>query len=173
MPLLVAIMRMGAMSPSRARLRKEKHSMSSMCTSSMKSTCTHVHTCVKSIQDATTRMEGKERHPPHSAHPSHPTPPHPTPPHHPLPTHPIPPHPPTHAHTHSRYNLGLSLLPPLRNLCVDLLPDLPLYLTSVTCTQQNTDTQEDHSLSRHQQPKRGITYEFGQTLALSILFVVS
>jgi hypothetical protein len=31
-------MRIGASSPSSARLRKEKHSMSSMCTSSMKST---------------------------------------------------------------------------------------------------------------------------------------
>ena len=38
MPLLVAMMRTGAMSSSRARLRKEKLSMSSMWTSSMKST---------------------------------------------------------------------------------------------------------------------------------------
>ena len=44
MPLLVAMMRMGAMSPSSARFRKEKHSISSMCTSSMNSTCTQTHT---------------------------------------------------------------------------------------------------------------------------------
>ena len=39
MPLLVAMIRMGAMSDSSARFRKEKHSISSMCTSSMKRTC--------------------------------------------------------------------------------------------------------------------------------------
>ena len=39
MPLLVAMMRMGARSLSSARLRKEKHSMSNMCTSSMNNTC--------------------------------------------------------------------------------------------------------------------------------------
>lgn len=44
MPLLVAMMRMGAMSPSSARFRKEKHSISSMCTSSMNRTCTQTHT---------------------------------------------------------------------------------------------------------------------------------
>ena len=38
MPRLVAMMRTGAMSLSRARLRKEKLSMSSMWTSSMNST---------------------------------------------------------------------------------------------------------------------------------------
>jgi hypothetical protein len=38
MPLLVARMTTGAASLSSARLRKEKHSMSSMCTSSMNST---------------------------------------------------------------------------------------------------------------------------------------
>lgn len=37
-PLLVAIIRMGAMSDSRALFRKEKHSMSSMCTSSINNT---------------------------------------------------------------------------------------------------------------------------------------
>ncbi len=49
MPLLVAIIRMGAMSLSRARLRNEKHSMSNMCTSSINSTCTHTHTHSHSI----------------------------------------------------------------------------------------------------------------------------
>ena len=38
-PRFVATMRMGAMSDSRARFRNEKHSMSSMWTSSIKSTC--------------------------------------------------------------------------------------------------------------------------------------
>ena len=37
-PLLVAIIRIGAMSDSSARFRNEKHSISNMCTSSMKST---------------------------------------------------------------------------------------------------------------------------------------
>ena len=37
-PLLLAMTTSGARSPSSARLRKEKHSMSSMCTSSMNST---------------------------------------------------------------------------------------------------------------------------------------
>jgi hypothetical protein len=41
MPRFEAITTSGASSPSRARLRNEKHSMSSMCTSSMKRTwCT-------------------------------------------------------------------------------------------------------------------------------------
>ncbi len=39
-PLLVAMMRIGAMSLSSARFRYEKHSMSNMCTSSMNKTCT-------------------------------------------------------------------------------------------------------------------------------------
>ena len=38
MPRLVAMTSTGAMSDSRARFSQEKHSMSSMCTSSMKST---------------------------------------------------------------------------------------------------------------------------------------
>ena len=37
-PLLVAIIKIGAMSLSSARLRKEKHSISSMCTSSINNT---------------------------------------------------------------------------------------------------------------------------------------
>lgn len=37
-PLLVAMMRIGAMSDSRARFRNEKHSISSMWTSSMNNT---------------------------------------------------------------------------------------------------------------------------------------
>lgn len=45
-PLFVATIRMGAMSLSRARFKNEKHSMSSMCTSSMKrtwrNTCLHL-----------------------------------------------------------------------------------------------------------------------------------
>jgi hypothetical protein len=39
MPLFVAMTRTGARSLSRARLRNEKHSMSSMCTSSINKTC--------------------------------------------------------------------------------------------------------------------------------------
>ena len=43
MPLLVAMMRTGERSVSSARFRKEKHSMSSICTSSMNNTCQASH----------------------------------------------------------------------------------------------------------------------------------
>lgn len=46
MPLLVATMRTGDKSLSKAPFRKEKHSMSSMCTSSMNNTWGHWRGCV-------------------------------------------------------------------------------------------------------------------------------
>ncbi|KAK2386855.1 ruvB [Trifolium repens] len=53
MPLLVATTKMGDISFSRARLRNEKHSMSSMCTSSMKRTPGTISAFPSSFHSAT------------------------------------------------------------------------------------------------------------------------
>ena len=147
MPLLVAMMRMGAMSLSKARLRKEKHSMSNMCTSSMKSTCTCTH--VRQINTETT---------PHM-HTHTPTPAH---------TH-------THTHTHTLYHTHGHTIQ-THTLTPGTISALPSSLHSATfalicsrtsplispvspalnrtCTQKKTT-----SISGHQQLRTRPTYE--------------
>ena len=58
--LLVAMMRMGAMSLSSARFRKEKHSMSNMCTSSINRTCSREFVTTRVFPDY---IAGRLTHP--------------------------------------------------------------------------------------------------------------
>lgn len=102
MPLLVAMMRTGDRSLSRARFRKEKHSMSSIWTSSINKTCSHRH---GKIQIKTVKYKHSEIGNTNTYR---------------------------QWWTYPWYDLCFALFPPFTHFGINLLPDFRLYLSCVS-----------------------------------------